>query len=270
VERRALVAQRTPAFPGALLARAEAAEVFGGLGADAGKELHLDAAGVLVADAHVEEDARVALAARCLERYHLALGLVVSTHQELPGAPTHIARQRDPRQPFAEVKGPGLADLEQLEFEDEQRARLDELSALAVAVGKLAGHIELPLVALLHELHRLRPPTDDLIRCKGCRAPALVRRVKLLARHDSTAVVALARRVHERGLCVVLVARLEHLVLQATLEHDDARLLCVVLHEQLALDIRALRDAENLAPHAYRQSRAQRGPLSPLRARHLS
>ena len=52
--------------PGALLARAEAAEVFGGLGADAGKELHLDAAGVLVADAHVEEDARVALAARCL------------------------------------------------------------------------------------------------------------------------------------------------------------------------------------------------------------
>ena len=61
-----------------------------------------------------------------------------------------------------------------------------------------------------------------------------------------------------------LRCRVAHLVLESAREHDDALLLCVVLQEQLALDIGALRDAENQAPHAYRQSR----DMSLLHARH--
>ena len=43
-----------------------------------------------------------------------------------------------------------------------RRTNLDELPAVAVAVGELGGDVELPLLALLHQLHRLRPALDHL------------------------------------------------------------------------------------------------------------
>ena len=53
-------------------------------------------------------------------------------------------------------------DLDDLELKDEHRAGRDELTALRLAIGKLRGNVELPLVALLHHLHGLGPPFDDL------------------------------------------------------------------------------------------------------------
>ena len=59
VEAGALVVQGDAGLADALLAGAEGAEVFGGLGHEVGVELHDDAAGGLAADGDVEVDAGV-------------------------------------------------------------------------------------------------------------------------------------------------------------------------------------------------------------------
>ena len=103
--------------------------------------------------------------------------------------------------------------------------------AATVAVGQVRGNVELPLVALDHQLHRLGPALDDLIGRKGGGRAAVVRRVELGARRvvagRAALVVALAGRVH--GRVVRTIAGRDDLVLQARRQRDDAVLLAVLL-----------------------------------------
>merc|ERR1712139_233047 len=70
-------------------------------------------------------------------------------------------------------------DLDDLDREDEAIAAANLRRAATVAVGEVGGDVELPLVALDHDLHRLSPALDDLVRGEGRRRAAVVRRVEL-------------------------------------------------------------------------------------------
>ena len=96
------------------------------------------------------------------------------------------------------------ANLEDLEGEDEDGAGGDVGAHLTVAVRDLAGDGELPLVTLLHHLHRLGPARDHLVGSEGGGLAAGVRGVELLAVDGGAAVVARAG-----GVCLGAGAALE-------------------------------------------------------------
>mmetsp|Transcript_116332 Transcript_116332/g.329676 ORF Transcript_116332/g.329676 Transcript_116332/m.329676 type:complete len:260 (+) Transcript_116332:53-832(+) len=137
----------------------------------------------------------------------------------------------------APVRGllPSL-DPNDLHREHEHVAAPDLRRAPAVPVAELRGDVHLPLVALDHELHRLRPALDDLVRREGRRRAPVVGRVELHALRPllrgAALVVALARGVRQGALGAV--AGPEHLVLQARWQCDDALLSLVLLQELLA------------------------------------
>ena len=85
-----------------------------------------------------------------------------------------------------------------------------------------------------HELHRLGPARDDLVRGEGRRGAAVVARVELRPRRPilgaAALVVALARGAGQR--VAVAVARAEDLVLEPGGQRDHA-LLGLVLRQEL-------------------------------------
>ena len=77
------------------------------------------------------------------------------------------------------MKGEGEDQALRFDGEDEHVAAADLGRAAAVAVGRVRGDVELPLVALHHELHGLGPP---LVRVRA-RVRARVRvRVRVRGR----------------------------------------------------------------------------------------
>eukprot|EP00324_Dicrateria_rotunda_P004517 CAMPEP_0206159654 /NCGR_PEP_ID=MMETSP1474-20131121/6042_1 /ASSEMBLY_ACC=CAM_ASM_001110 /TAXON_ID=97495 /ORGANISM="Imantonia sp., Strain RCC918" /LENGTH=314 /DNA_ID=CAMNT_0053560511 /DNA_START=80 /DNA_END=1022 /DNA_ORIENTATION=+ len=129
-------------------------------------------------------------------------------------------------------------DLDDLHREDEHVAAANLGRGAAVAVPQLGGDVHLPLVALHHELHRLSPAPDHLVRREGRRRAAIVRGVKLVRLalwvlgvrlRGAALVVALARRVRCRVAVAVTTA--QHLVLQPARQRDHAILALVLVKE---------------------------------------
>ena len=115
------------------------------------------------------------------------------------------------------------ANLDELHVEHEHGVWFDQRRRRASAVCELALDDEFPLVAFLHQLHRLGPARDDLIRRERRRLTALIRRVKLFAFDRSPRVMTLAsRRLRRRR--TPRRAALQHAILQSARERRDALL----------------------------------------------
>mmetsp|Transcript_116334 Transcript_116334/g.329686 ORF Transcript_116334/g.329686 Transcript_116334/m.329686 type:complete len:252 (+) Transcript_116334:53-808(+) len=150
-------------------------------------------------------------------------------------------------------------DRHDLHREDEHVAALDLRRAPALPVPELRRDVHLPLVALDHELHRLGPAPDDLVRREGRGLAPVVGGVELLAVgpdvRRAALVVARALGVHQGGLGAV--AGPQHLVLQARRQCDDALLLPVLRQELLAEFVRP--EGGAWAEHGEGRKRQQRG-----------
>ena len=138
-------------------------------------------------------------------------------------------------------------DLDDLHREDQAAG-----DTAVVTVGQAGGDVHLPLVALDHELHRLRPAFDDLVRGEGGRRAAVVGGIELGAAWPvfgaAPFVVALARGVGKRVRIAVTSA--EHLVLKAGCKGDDTLLLGFV-REELLVELRAATAATAAAAAEY-------------------
>ena len=107
-------------------------------------------------------------------RRHLDAAIIDAKHED--GLTRVRSEGRDGPRLVAEVAG--------------LQADVDRL----VRERELGRDVELPLVALLHDLHRLGPSLDDLVRRERRGLAALVRAVELGTVDRRTAVVALGRR----------------------------------------------------------------------------
>merc|ERR1719278_2224954 len=83
-------------------------------------------------------------------------------------------------------------DLVKLHLEDQRRSAGNVSASPCLAVAKGRRDVHLPLVALDHQLHGLRPSLDHLLRLECRRLAALVRRVELYAVNQLPLVVARA------------------------------------------------------------------------------
>mmetsp|Transcript_62885 Transcript_62885/g.124211 ORF Transcript_62885/g.124211 Transcript_62885/m.124211 type:complete len:213 (-) Transcript_62885:78-716(-) len=124
-------------------------------------------------------------------------------------------------------------DFEDLNREDEAVAATDLGRAATVAISEVRGDVELPLVALNHELHRLRPPFDDLVGRKSRRSAAGVTAIEGGPRGVRGSRAALVVALTGRIGCWVAVARAlaKNLVLQTGRQLDDAFLVLIALEE---------------------------------------
>ena len=127
----------------------------------------------------------------------------------------------------------GALDLDKVELEHKDGSSRDHPPGSAVPVSKLGGNVKLPGVPLLHDLHGLGPPLDDLVRREGGGGAALVGRVELLAGDEGSGVVALAGSGDEGGLSGG--AALEHLVHEPRGEGGDTILSTLLGEPRLAL-----------------------------------
>merc|ERR1719277_1437236 len=84
-------------------------------------------------------------------------------------------------------------DLHELHLEDQASFARDRAAGCAVvSVCKVRVNVKLPLVPLMHKLHRLCPTLDDLIGCEAQRFAPIVRGIELRPVDELALVMAVA------------------------------------------------------------------------------